>query len=81
MKKVLIAGATGYLGRCAVKEFKKQGYRVRALARNPAKLDGLRDYIDEVFTGEVTNPDSLSGVYVSFRFYYLCTFSWTRQTI
>ena len=62
MKKVLIAGATGYLGHYAVKEFKKQGYWVRALARNPVKLDGIEDYIDEVFTGEVTKPDSLRGV-------------------
>jgi len=33
MKKVLVAGATGYLGRFVVQEFKKRGYWVRALAR------------------------------------------------
>ena len=49
---ILIVGATGYLGYYAVKEFKKQGYWVRALARNPVKLDELSDYIDEVFTGD-----------------------------
>ncbi len=26
MKKVLVAGASGYLGRYAVKEFKERGY-------------------------------------------------------
>ena len=32
-KKILIAGATGYLGKHAVMEFKKRGYYIRALAR------------------------------------------------
>ena len=46
MKRVLIAGATGYLGRYAVQEFKKQGFWVRALARTPEKLEILQEYID-----------------------------------
>ena len=37
-KKVLITGASGYLGRYAVKEFKDRGYYVRALVRNPEKI-------------------------------------------
>jgi len=32
MRKVLVAGATGYLGKFVVREFKRQGYWVRALA-------------------------------------------------
>ena len=39
MNKVLVAGSSGYLGRFLVKELNKQGYRVRALARNTKKLD------------------------------------------
>lgn len=62
MKKVLIAGATGYLGQFLVKAFKKQGYHVRTLARNANKLAPLSDYIDESFIGEVTDPDSLRDV-------------------
>lgn len=38
MKKVLVAGASGYLGRYAVRRFKEEGYWVRALFRNPEKL-------------------------------------------
>lgn len=37
MKKVLVAGATGYLGRYLVKELKKQNYWVQALARQVNK--------------------------------------------
>lgn len=62
MKKVLVAGSTGYLGQYMVKELKKQGYWVRGLARNPNKLEHLREHIDEVFVGEVTQPETLNGV-------------------
>lgn len=62
MKKVLVAGATGYLGRYVVKEAKMKGYIVRALTRKASKLDDLHDYIDEVFEAEVTKPQSLKGI-------------------
>jgi uncharacterized protein YbjT (DUF2867 family) len=42
MKKVLAAGSTGYLGQYVIKELKKQGYWVRALARNPQRLEQER---------------------------------------
>ena len=62
MKKVLVAGATGYLGRYLVKELKRQDYRVRALARNANKLEDLKKCIDEVFEAEVTKPETLNGI-------------------
>lgn len=62
MKRVLVAGATGYLGQYVVKEFKKQGYWVRALTRDAERLNFLSDYIDEVFVGKVTDPTSLNGI-------------------
>lgn len=62
MQKVLIIGSTGYLGTYLVQECKRQGYWVRALARNPQKLDAIRDCVDDLFVGEVTKPESLTGV-------------------
>jgi len=72
VKNALVAGATGYLGKYVVKEFKEQGYWVRALARKQSlhKLEETgpfleppaRDYIDEVFVGEVTKPETLHGL-------------------
>lgn len=70
MHRVLVAGATGYLGRFVAQEFKQQGWWVRALARNPDKLrsrgpflepaiDGL---VDDVFVGQATVPGTLHGV-------------------
>ena len=62
MKKVLVAGATGYLGRFVVKAFKSRGYWVRALGRSADRLATIGEYADEVFVGEVTEPESLIGV-------------------
>ena len=70
MQKVLVAGATGYLGRFVVQEFRRRGYWVRALARNPGKLEqtgpflepAVMDQINEVFIGQVTRPETLDGL-------------------
>ena len=62
MKKVLVAGATGYLGRNVVKALKDRGYWVRALGRSKAKLDPIKEFADELFIGEVTDPGSLIGL-------------------
>jgi len=62
MKRILAAGATGYLGRFIVQELHRRGYWVRALARSRQKLNGLEDDIDHVFLGEVTKPDSIEGI-------------------
>ena len=62
MKRVLVAGSTGYLGRYVVKACAAQGHFVRALARSPEKLDDLQDRLDEVVVGEVTRPETLTHV-------------------
>ena len=62
MKKVLIAGATGYLGRYLIIETKKQGYWVKALARKANKLDDIKDSIDEIREAEITKPNTLNGI-------------------
>lgn len=70
MQKVLVAGATGYLGRFVVQEFNRRGYWVRALARNPRKLEetgpfqspAVIDQIKEILTGQVTKSETLPGL-------------------
>ena len=71
LKGVLVAGATGYLGKFVVKAFKAQGYYVRVLTRNEARLNETgpftapaltkSDY-DDVFVGEITKPETLAGI-------------------
>jgi len=62
MKRVLVAGATGYLGRYVVTELKKQNHRIRALARDKSKLSDLKNHIDEIVEAEVTRPETLHGI-------------------
>ncbi len=38
MPRVLVAGATGYVGKYAVQAFKEHGYWVRALTRSEERL-------------------------------------------
>jgi uncharacterized protein YbjT (DUF2867 family) len=62
MKRILVAGATGYLGSFVAREFKSQGHFVRALARSPEKLDNLDPAPDEIVQGEITRPETLANV-------------------
>ena len=61
-KRVLVAGATGYLGAFVAKEFKKRGYFVRALVRDPMKLMSAADDYDEIIKGDVTQSETLRTV-------------------
>ena len=58
-KKVLVVGATGYLGKELVHAAKRAGHEVRALARDPSRLPAD---VNEVVVAEATNPDSLAGI-------------------
>ena len=62
MKRILVAGATGYLGGFVAQELKARGYFVRALVRSPEKLDQLWDSADEIVEGQVTRPETLEHV-------------------
>ena len=69
--RVLVAGATGYLGKFVVQAFRQRGYWVRALTRDEDRLrqsgpfaaPGIGDGdVDEVFLGEITDPGTLAGL-------------------
>ena len=62
MNRVLVAGATGYLGHYLVSVLHERGCWVRALSRSEAKLADSRTAVDDVFIGEVTRPETLHGV-------------------
>lgn len=61
-KRIVIGGATGYLGRHLVKAARGRGMRVRALARSEARLGDVRAFCDEVFVGEATRIETLAGL-------------------
>lgn len=62
VKRVLVCSATGYLGRHVVQAAKAEGYRVRALVREEARLGDARGACDEVFVGEATRAETLRGL-------------------
>lgn len=57
MKRVLIAGATGYLGRYLCAEYQRRGWHVTALVRNKSRGDELA--ADAIIEAEVTWPETL----------------------
>lgn len=63
MKKVLIAGATGYLGYYVVQELKKRNYWIRVLIRKEKQKEKFKNInVDEFFVGEVTKPKTIKDV-------------------
>ena len=62
MKKVLVAGATGYLGQFMVKALKANGYWVRALGRSAEKLAAVEGVADDLFVGEIATSDLINGL-------------------
>jgi uncharacterized protein YbjT (DUF2867 family) len=62
--RVLVAGATGYIGRRLVTELVARGHHVRCLARNPRKLDSetWSDRV-EVVAGDVLDRSSLDAAF------------------
>ena len=70
MKKVLVVGASGYLGRYAVHEFKERGFHVTVLVRNPEKIKTPGPYgepavfsiADEIIVRDVAFTENLNGL-------------------
>ena len=59
--KVLVTGATGFLGSRVAAVAREQGHSVRALLRSGSDLAGLSLPPECIFTGDVRDPASLQG--------------------
>lgn len=70
-KRVLVAGATGYLGQNIVRELKERGYWVRVLIRKEDQKEQFSD-VDEFFVGKITEPDSLAGITSDIDWVFSC---------
>jgi len=60
MKRVFIAGATGYLGRFLCNEYKARGWHVTALVRRSSRHADVP--ADRVVEAQATWPESLAGI-------------------
>ncbi|WP_029917463.1 SDR family oxidoreductase [Pelobacter seleniigenes] len=61
MNRVLLAGATGYLGGYIAAELQHSSCFCRAIVRNPAKLKNKGVSVDDIFAAELTEPATLQG--------------------
>ena len=61
MGKILVAGATGYLGRYITQELGKQNVHTRVLVRNPQKFEEFGFIVDEIVQAEITYKPSLKN--------------------
>ncbi|TGK05072.1 SDR family oxidoreductase [Leptospira semungkisensis] len=59
MKRILVVGATGNLGRLVVSELKQKGYWIRILARSVSKLQILKGEFDDHKIGDILDPESM----------------------
>jgi uncharacterized protein YbjT (DUF2867 family) len=60
-KKILLAGATGYLGKFIAAELQDQGYPTKIVVRNESKIPLHKDDFETV-VAEVTDPAQLDGI-------------------
>lgn len=58
-RRILVAGATGYVGGRLVRELERRGERVRCLARRPEVLKGRVAPETEVVYADLTAPETL----------------------
>ena len=80
--KVLVTGATGYIGSRLVPRLLEAGYRVRVLARDTSRLE-IKTWFSkvEIVEGDVLHPESLPPVMqdVDFTYYFIHSMSDTTN--
>lgn len=59
--KILVAGATGYLGKYIVKNLVEKNFNTTVLVRNPTKFETFGISVNRVVQAEVTNPSTLEN--------------------
>jgi uncharacterized protein YbjT (DUF2867 family) len=71
MKKVLVIGASGFVGRPVAQALLANGYAVRCLARNPAKIDDLARTGCEAVQGDISDLPSMQHALESVQAAYI----------
>jgi len=59
MEKILVVGATGYLGKYIVKNLAERNFNTTVLVRNPTKFENFGIPVNRLLQAEVTNQSTL----------------------
>jgi uncharacterized protein YbjT (DUF2867 family) len=62
MKRILVAGAAGGLGRPILKKLREKGCFVRALVRQSQDGDQIKSDVNEIIVGDASKPESLHKI-------------------
>jgi len=60
-KKILVAGATGYLGRYIAQVLQEKGYDTTIIVRNTERLKQKQIFANSIIQAELTDPKSIIG--------------------
>ena len=58
--RILLTGATGYVGGCLLDELQRRGHTVVCLVRRPERLAGRTSATTEIIQGDAANPADLA---------------------
>src|SRR5574340_353001 len=61
MRMIFIAGASGFVGGHLIDALVKNGYKLRCLARSEKAKKSLREKGIDVFSGDITIPETIEG--------------------
>jgi len=69
-KRVLVAGASGYLGHHLVKELKDRGVFVRVLVRKKEQSEYFKNIADDIWIAQATLPETLKEIAVGMDYVF-----------
>lgn len=72
MDKILVIGATGFVGKRLAQALVQSGYRVRCLARNPDQIRDMVGETCEVVKGDISDPELIRKALESVEAAYIC---------
>jgi uncharacterized protein YbjT (DUF2867 family) len=61
MKRVIVAGATGYLGKYITEELMRLNYSTKVLVRDPERFKELNIQVNEIISAKVTEKSTLNN--------------------
>ena len=79
MSKVLVIGASGFVGGRIVRELISQGHAVRCLARDPEKVGDLVAGGCEAIKGDISDAESVKHALKSMQAVYIAIHTISQQ--